>query len=151
MTSTSDRWQLYYHGGIPGRGEFARLMFEEAGVPYDDLSAGIYGMFDGFSEGRSQTNTSSPVLFPPALGKGDFLICQTPAIMRYLGKKFGMYPTNDEDVARADQVMLTALDFITEGSSAYNPPGVEQSNTKAIEVPPPDSLHALLCSGLRLL
>jgi glutathione S-transferase len=92
-------------------------------------------MFDGFSEGKSQTNTNNPVLFPPALGRGDFLICQTPAIMRYLGKKFGMYPTNDEDVARADQVMLTALDFITEGSSAFYPPGVEESDTKTIQVP----------------
>ncbi len=27
-------WDLYYWPGLPGRGEFVRVVFEDAGVPY---------------------------------------------------------------------------------------------------------------------
>lgn len=32
--------ELYYWPGIPGRGEFVRLVLEEAGVPYVDVGNG---------------------------------------------------------------------------------------------------------------
>jgi glutathione S-transferase len=32
------RYELLYHPGIPGRGEFIRLCFEATGVPYTDLA-----------------------------------------------------------------------------------------------------------------
>jgi glutathione S-transferase len=32
--SNSGQYTLHYWGGIPGRGEFMRLAFEHAGVPY---------------------------------------------------------------------------------------------------------------------
>lgn len=33
-----DEWQLFYWPGMPGRGEFVRLIFEEAGVKYTEVS-----------------------------------------------------------------------------------------------------------------
>lgn len=38
MASTKDaEYALYYWPGIKGRGEYIRLMFEDAGVPYYDV------------------------------------------------------------------------------------------------------------------
>ena len=35
--SAGDRYELLYWPGIQGRGEFVRLAFEDAGVPYEDV------------------------------------------------------------------------------------------------------------------
>ena len=32
------RYELYYWPNIPGRGEFVRLVLEEAGAPYVDVA-----------------------------------------------------------------------------------------------------------------
>lgn len=35
---TQPQYELLYHPGIPGRGEFVRLVFEAAGIAYKDIS-----------------------------------------------------------------------------------------------------------------
>ena len=50
---------------------------------------------------------------------GDFVLSQTPVICKYLGKKFGLYPDNEEDEFHADQVNITIHDFIAEGKSVF--------------------------------
>ena len=45
------------------------------------------------------------------------MLSQTPVICKYLGKKFGLYPDNEEDEVHADQVNITIHDFIAEGKS----------------------------------
>ena len=45
------------------------------------------------------------------------MLSQTPVICKYLGKKFGLYPDNEEDEFHADQVNITIHDFIAEGKS----------------------------------
>jgi len=72
-------------------------------------------------------NTGYPAFAPPVIKKGDFVLAQTPTICKFLGKKYGMYPDNDEDEAHADQVMMTVTDFIAEGRNAYHP--VENSKS----------------------
>ena len=64
--SDSD-WFLYYWDGFPGRGEFVRLVFEEAGVKYTEVNSGevifndiINGKGDGF-----------PMFAPPMIQKGN--------------------------------------------------------------------------------
>ena len=67
--SSNDEWVLYYWNGEPpfcGRGEFARLMFEEAGVKYTEVNDGklllseiVQGKGDGF-----------PMFAPPMIKKG---------------------------------------------------------------------------------
>lgn len=97
-------WKLYYWYGFPGRGEYARLMFEEAGVPYDDVcnregnSDAVLKYFKGEHDGF-------PVRAPPVIQRGDFVLSQTPAILQYLGKELGMYPEGGpEEEAHAVQV-----------------------------------------------
>ena len=73
---SSDEWILYYWNGEPpfcGRGEFARLMFEEAGVQYTEVNDGkvlyneiILGKGDGY-----------PMFAPPVIKKGTRNSCST--------------------------------------------------------------------------
>ena len=124
---TADTWELFYwarpdSNGVNtmiGRGEFVRLMFEVAGVPYID-----HGMVSGanvvFQFCRGGGNSGFPIFAPPAIKKGEFILYQTPSIMRYLGKEFGFYPTNDEDEAHADALMALVTDFIAEGRLVFH-------------------------------
>lgn len=96
-------WELYYWASIKedgknhmiGRGEFVRLMFEVAGVPYIDH--GILDPASVFSFVYKGGNPDFPIFAPPAIKKGGFVLSQTPAIMKYLGKELGFYPSRKED------------------------------------------------------
>ncbi|GAA5904916.1 glutathione S-transferase [Sporobolomyces salmoneus] len=85
MTS-SPEYELIYHAGIPGRGEFIRLFFEATGTPYKDSAlvegqSAIEPYLNGTFEGRDK----NPVPFaPPILKHGDVVISQTSNILFYL-------------------------------------------------------------------
>jgi glutathione S-transferase len=53
--------ELYYWPGIQGRGEFVRLAFEDADVPYVDVARGKNGLaaMMRFLEGRSPAHCRS--------------------------------------------------------------------------------------------
>ena len=65
----SDDWVLYYYGGFPGRGEFIRLIFEEAGVKYREVNE--------YKTLRSQINQGEgdffPHFAPPMIKNGNLL------------------------------------------------------------------------------
>ena len=61
-----------------------------------------------------------PCLTPPMIKKGDFQLCQTPVICKFLGKEFGLYPDNAIDEAKAEQINTTIHDFIGEGRLAFH-------------------------------
>lgn len=97
-------WKLYYWPGFAGRGDMVRLMFEEAGVPYEDVgkTQGVEAVLNIF-----QGKHDGPPLFAPPIiqNKDGFMLCQTPAILNYLGRTFGLYPEGGpEEEARALQV-----------------------------------------------
>ena len=52
--------------------------------------------------------------------KGDFQLCQTPVVCKYLGKEFGLCPENPIDEAKAEQVNATIHDYIGEGRLAFH-------------------------------
>ncbi|XP_046363920.2 glutathione S-transferase-like isoform X2 [Haliotis rufescens] len=116
---SSDGYELYYWDGKyvgPGRAEFARLLFVEAGVPYKDISEGIMEKF----RQADQQWTGFPTFAVPLLKKGSFEISQTPVICRYLGKQFGLFPDNEEDQWHAEQLNATIHDYIAEGRYAFH-------------------------------
>jgi glutathione S-transferase len=134
-------WELYYWANVKedgrnhmvGRGEFVRLMFEAAGVPYIDH--GVQqggGVVATFCWGGGNA-TGWPVFAPPAIKKGSFVLSQTPAIIAYLGKKFDMYPTNEEDEARANSINATVTDLITEGRLVFHSKHFTESYYKQVE------------------
>ena len=127
-TAGDSVWELYYWSRMEtdgknhmiGRGEFVRLMFEAAGQAYVDV-----GVIHGSARVREFVydggNTSVPVFAPPAIRKGSFVLYQTPSIMRFLGKQFGMFPDTEEQAAHADALMSFLTDFIAEGRLVFHP------------------------------
>ena len=138
--SSQAQWKLYYWytpdspGGVfPGRGEYVRLMFEEAGVAYEDVcrknnsNADVLAFMKGEKPGF-------PVRAPPIVQHGDFVMNQTPAIMVYLGGKFGLAPTGGpEEEAHACQLLLTIHDYHFEGNMSCHPVDLHASYTTQVE------------------
>ena len=59
----SDEWVLYYWP-LAGRGEFVRLVFEEAGVKYKEVNDDIRNLINNGGLG------GFPVFAPPVIKKG---------------------------------------------------------------------------------
>ncbi|XP_064633372.1 glutathione S-transferase P 2-like [Lineus longissimus] len=123
----SEGYELYYWP-FAGRGEFIRLIFEDAGVPFKDISdrptllelkEGRDGFYPGFA--------------PPYLRKGNFTLNQTPVICRYLGKEYGYWPEKEEDHWHAEQVNATIHDFIAEGRLVFHGVGFVKSYYDQVE------------------
>ena len=66
-------------------------------------------------------------IFPPAIKKGDFVLSQTPAIVKFLGKQFGYCPDNAIDEAHADSLNAPVTDFVAEGRLVFHSKGFTQS------------------------
>jgi len=109
--------------GVPGRGEYIRLIFEYTGTPYDenkDNSTLMTRIADPDIVGIPQN------LWPPALElpNGKWL-SQTAVIVNYLSQKLGMagYAKDDANLdedekaflsAKSSQLFFTALDMVVE-------------------------------------
>jgi len=132
---THPQYELLYHPGIPGRGEFIRLAFEAAGVPYTDVANDQKNGYDTvrkicMNQQEESIDGNPPVFCPPCLrvpgagqdGKSALVISQTPNILFYLGERIGMVPEGDE-VAKyyVNQVALTALDLNNEVHDTHHP------------------------------
>ena len=74
-----------------------------------------------------------PCLTPPMIKKGNFQLCQTPVICKYLGKEFGLYPDNPLDEIKGEQVNTTIHDFIAEGRLAFHGKNFMMSYYQQIE------------------
>eukprot|EP00741_Cyanophora_paradoxa_P001717 tig00000498_g1666.t1 len=118
MSEEELEYELVYWPSIIGRGEFVRLLFESAGVPYKDTRSAEACM--AIIKGESTEHF--PAFAPPVLRKvrdPSFILWQTPAILEYLGKQFGMYPGPDEE-ARAQALNLTIADLFVEGRACFH-------------------------------
>ncbi|GAA5820491.1 hypothetical protein JCM10212_003817 [Sporobolomyces blumeae] len=85
MSAQAD-YELIYHAGIPGRGEFIRLFLEATATPYID-SALVQGQsaVKPYLDGSFEGNDRNPLVFaPPVLKHGRVVISQTPNILLYL-------------------------------------------------------------------
>jgi glutathione S-transferase len=128
-------WTLLYHRSanpFKGRGEFLRLILEDAQVPYLDTGDNLYGpqgmmdAFRGSADAVDVDNTPHPVFFPPAIwhrptNGEEVLVNQVAACMTYLGEKLGYAPKAGAERARDMSIMLNALDYISEGRSSFHP------------------------------
>ncbi|GAA5916431.1 hypothetical protein JCM5296_000054 [Sporobolomyces johnsonii] len=141
----SPEYELIYHAGIPGRGEFVRLMFEATATPYKDsaLVEGQKGV-QPYMDGTFKGNDKNPLPFaPPILRHGSTVISQTPNILLYLAthltspidlesgadagepasKKSKHSPATFDDAAtfHAHAFALTALDAANEAHDTHHP------------------------------
>ncbi|RKH40671.1 glutathione S-transferase [Corallococcus sp. AB050B] len=111
------KFELYYWPGIPGRGEFVRLVLEEAGADWVDvgLQSGGKAVTDMLGKGPV------PAYAPPVLKVGDVVISQAPNICSYLGERFGLVPQDEASRLHARQFQLTVADVVAEAHDTHHP------------------------------
>jgi glutathione S-transferase len=138
-SSPPPEWTILYHGPLTakGRGEFLRLLFEDKGVAgYVNSAENIYGpdgIFDALrgsveaiASDEKDSSVSFPLIFPPAiwhrpLGGEEVLVNQVGACMIYIGEVLDYAPKTSAESARANAIMLNALDYISEGRTSFHP------------------------------
>ncbi|MGH7060657.1 MAG: glutathione S-transferase [Stellaceae bacterium] len=114
------RYELYYWGGIQGRGELVRLALEEAGAEYVDVAreaggeSGMMQLLDGEEIER-------PPFAPPFLRAGKLIIAQTANILAYLGAHHRLAPTAEPGRVWAHQLQLTIADLVDEAHDTHHP------------------------------
>jgi glutathione S-transferase len=114
------RYELYYWPGIQGRGEFVRLVLEDAGAHYVDVARLPRGMaaMSRFLESRA---VKRPPFAPPFLKAGKLVIGQTANILLFLGPRLGLAPKDEASRLWAHQLQLTIADWIAEVHDTHHP------------------------------
>lgn len=115
-TKNTTPYELIYWPGIPGRGEHIRLALEEAGATYKDTAYVEGGVEEVLShvEGTAHDDGANPPAFaPPILRHGHLVMFQTSNILMYLGSRLGLAAHGDADAYRVNELVLTALDGLS--------------------------------------
>jgi glutathione S-transferase len=116
-------YQLYYWPTIQGRGEFVRLVLEEAGARYRDVAretgkgAGVAALIR-FLNGR---NIERPPFAPPFLKAGKLVIGQTANILQFLGARHSLAPKNEGGRLWTHELQLTMADLLVEIHDTHHP------------------------------
>jgi glutathione S-transferase len=117
-------YELYYWPSIQGRGEFVRLAFEEAGVPYVDvarLPAKRGGGVPAMTKLLESDALGLVPFAPPFLKVGSLLLGHTANILQYLGPRHGLVPDDEVSRLHAHQLQLSVTDFVAEIHDTHHP------------------------------
>ena len=109
------QYELYYWPGRPGRGEFIRLVLEQAGADYTDVCQS-QGVDSIMALRKTQAGFA-----PPYLKDGDLILAQMPAIAMYLGIKHGLVSSDPAQSTRVLQMILTVCDVVNEVHDTHHP------------------------------
>jgi glutathione S-transferase len=118
-----DRYELYYWPGLQGRGEFVRLLFEDAGVDYTDV-ARLPEEEGGGARAVVRilkSDSRLPPLAPPVLKHGELLFAQAANICHYLAPRLGLVPSDEPARCAALQHQLTIADVVAEVHDTHHP------------------------------
>ena len=117
-------YELYYWPDIQGRGEFIRLLLEEAAAPYIDVARlparGGMGVPALMRMLDSATLEHLPFA-PPYLKAGERVIGQTANILLFLGARHGLAPRAEAGRLWAHQLQLTLADLLVEAHDSHHP------------------------------
>jgi glutathione S-transferase len=120
----SEPYELYYWPILQGRGEFVRLVLEEAAVPYVDVArlpeeegGGFKPLLEFVQGGRP----GQPAYAPPILVHGELVLAQSAAICAYLGERHGLAPDRPGKRMQALQLQLTIADVTDEAHNTHHP------------------------------
>ncbi len=117
-------YELYYWPGIQGRGEFVRLLLEEAGAEYVDVARRAESEGGGvpalmrFLEGNGR---GLRPFAPPFLVHGELVLAQTANILAYLAPRHGLVAEDAATRAETLQMELTIADFVAEVHDVHHP------------------------------
>src|SRR5207247_8148228 len=108
MSAREHRVGLYYWPTIQGRGEFVRLLLEEAGADYVDVArlprakggmAAMMRFLDGEEAGALP-------FAAPLVKVGDVVVSQTADILAFLARRLGLVPAAAALRAEASQFQV---------------------------------------------
>lgn len=119
-------YALYYWPFLPGRGEFVRLILEQANVPYDDVARRPKEDGGGPAAIMKILSDAGPglrPLAPPVLVHGEVRIAQMPNVCAYLAARHGLAPADELGRVEAMQLQLTIADLIAETHDTHHPVG----------------------------
>lgn len=119
-------YALYYWPSLPGRGEFVRLVLEQAGVEYDDVARRPKEEGGGADAIMRQLEAESPglrPLAPPVLVHGQRRLAQMPLICAYLAARHKLVPDDEGARTEALQLQLTIADLVNEAHDTHHPVG----------------------------
>jgi glutathione S-transferase len=120
-------YDLFYWPSIQGRGEFVRLVLEDAGAPYVDVACTKDGM-EAMKKLMSGEGLAGPTPFaPPFLRDGRLVVAQTANVMAYLAPRHGLVPSDEGARFVANQLALTVMDFVAEVHDTHHPSSVVDS------------------------
>jgi glutathione S-transferase len=120
----SNPYELYYWPDIPGRGEFVRLVLEEAATPYRDVGripAEQGGGTEAVTELWAGKGEGHPIFAPPVLKQGELVLSQTAAICHFLGRRHELTPRDEAGQAQALALQLTIADLVVEAHDTHHP------------------------------
>ncbi len=120
MDKQVDPIELYYWPGIQGRGEFVRLLLEDAGAAYVDVAHAATGMAHMLRVLGGEEPGALP-LAPPFVKVGDIIVSQTAHILAFLAKHLHLPPDDKAEGAEAQQIQLTLADFVDEVHDTHHP------------------------------
>lgn len=118
------RYELYYWP-IQGRGELARLVLEDAGADYEDMSRSRAGM----TRMQAILDGAAPELLPfapPFLRAGRIWLAQSAQIASFLGEELGLAPRSEPARYIARTIMLTIADLVDEVHDTHHPIAVDK-------------------------
>ncbi|MEQ8404861.1 MAG: glutathione S-transferase family protein [Oceanicaulis sp.] len=113
---------LYYWPGLPGRGEFVRLVLAEGAAEWTDVE--LEGPPEDAPQLRDVLQDASlhhAPFAPPFLQHGKALIAQTPLICDYLGQRLDLTPDYEAERRFALQCALTIADLTAEAHDVHHP------------------------------
>jgi glutathione S-transferase len=121
-------YELFYWPGIQGRGEFVRLVLEDAGADYVDVGRKP----DGYKRILAALNgeIGPHVLAPPILRAGDVVLAQTANITRFVGERHGLAPADEPGRLAAATIALTIADLVDEVHDTHHPITVAEAYEK---------------------
>ena len=149
MGKDDPEWEVYYHSfnnpetgkRAGGRGEYPRVLLEDAGIDYKDCEVEYGEMYCSISYKDGKPNgpylrdvnegdglyANNPIFSPPYVVKRDrngkvmFRIGQTGSIMEMMGKSIpGYYPETFGEQSVASALNASLVDFVADGRAPFH-------------------------------
>lgn len=97
-----------------------RLLLEHAGADYKDVRFNFAPTSDADNWPKNKFNLGLDFPNIPYVIDGDIKLTQSLAVLRYVGRKFGLAPKTDTDQGRADMIEQQIVDWRGQQSLFYN-------------------------------
>ncbi|KAK3275209.1 hypothetical protein CYMTET_16648 [Cymbomonas tetramitiformis] len=146
---SSDDKPLMYYWPARGRGQQVRLVFAEAGIDFTDETFVMgdeeskLSFFEKCKGLGGNLTTNIPMVYID--GK---YITQSSAVIRYLGRKYGLYPSDGDSAYQVDMLLAAAEDL---RSANYKPLPMFGGGEKEKEIHITEVLPKHLANFVRLL